>query len=455
MQYPQYKVLKDTEIHWIPQQPSHWDIKRLRFVLKVNPVKSAVANLDDETMVSFVPMESVGENGGMDVSLVKTISEVYSGYTYFTEGDTVVAKITPCFENGKGAISRNLENGIGFGTTEFHVLKAGDGMDESFQFYLTISHPFRDLGASEMLGAGGQKRIPEDFIKDFRLGTPPLDEQQKIARFLDHKTRKIDQLIEKKKALIEKLDEQRIAVITQAVTKGLNENAKMKPSGVNWLGDIPKHWTFKRLRFLSKGIEQGWSPQCDSNPANEGEWGVLKVGCVNGNHLDVSENKALPINLSPRKEYEIVSGDILISRANTKELLGSAAIAPDDVREKLILCDKLYRLIPTQEISPMFLLFVLRIPISRFQYEREATGASGSMQNIGQDTIKNLLIPVPPMDEQLSIINLLEENLKRIDRMAVFNKKTIDRLQEYRSALITNAVTGKIDVRNIKIPMGE
>jgi type I restriction enzyme, S subunit len=185
--------------------PVTWLVERLRFSILSNPVRSEVAHWKDDELVSFVPMEAVGEQGGIDASQEKPIGDVYTGYTYFSEQDILVAKITPCFENGKGAIAAGLKNGVGFGTTEFHVLRPLQHISTTWLFYLTMSDPFRKIGGSEMLGAGGQKRVQEDFIKNFKTGIPPLAEQQKIAIFLDWKTGQIDALIAKKKELMGKL----------------------------------------------------------------------------------------------------------------------------------------------------------------------------------------------------------------------------------------------------------
>src|SRR5690606_24100011 len=154
------------------------------------------------------------------------------------------------FENGKGAIAKGLTNGCAFGTTELHVLRVDlELLDPDFLFYLTISDWFRDLGESEMYGAGGQKRVPEDFIKNLITGIPPKHEQLTIVEFLDYKVAQIDALIAKKQSLLEKLAEQRTALISQAVTKGLDPSVPMKDSGVDWLGEIPAHWQCRRLRF--------------------------------------------------------------------------------------------------------------------------------------------------------------------------------------------------------------
>ena len=276
------------------------------------------------------------------------------------------------------------------------------------------------------------------------LALPPLDTQKRIAQFLDEKTAKIDGLIKRKRELLDRLAEKRQALITQTVTKGLNPDAPMKPSGIDWLGDIPAHWSLRRLRFSVLKIEQGWSPQCDNRPAENGEWGVLKVGCVNGEEYDERENKALPPELDPVERYEVRQGDILISRANTKELLGSAAIV-SETQGRIIFCDKLYRLDLTREIDPKYMIGVLRSPVSRFQYEQEATGTSGSMQNIGQDTIKNLFHPLPPLKEQIEIGKAILTIKQKIASVEHKCRCSVSLLHEYRSALITSAVTGQIE----------
>jgi type I restriction enzyme S subunit len=212
--------------------PNGWARRRLRFDARINPVKSGL-RVSDETEVSFVPMDAVGEWGGLRLDEQRAVDEVYNGYTYFCDEDVVIAKITPCFENGKGALAAGLTNGVGFGTTELHVVRSREGLDPRFLFYITIEHDFRRIGTAEMLGAGGQKRVPERFLKDWRPPLPPVETQRRIAAFLDEKTTRIDALIAKiggsasanteqsksrGKSLLELLFEYRAALITSVVT---------------------------------------------------------------------------------------------------------------------------------------------------------------------------------------------------------------------------------------------
>jgi len=192
---PRYPIYVPSKVWWLPEHPSNWTIKRLRFAVRF-PTKSEARGLSIDVAVSFVPMEAVGEYGGLSLEQTKQISDVLNGYTYFAEDDVVVAKITPCFENGKGALAKGLEGGIGFGTTELHVLRAGSDLLPQFLFYLTIGEHFRKLGTGEMYGAGGQKRVPESFLKDIRHPIPPISDQEQIVTFLDRETAKIDELVQ-------------------------------------------------------------------------------------------------------------------------------------------------------------------------------------------------------------------------------------------------------------------
>ena len=130
-----YERYKDSGIPWLGEVPEHWEVKRLRFTVNLNPVKSEL-NIPEDTLVSFIPMEAVNFDKNLTLTEERNLDEVYKGYTYFKNGDVVLAKITPCFENGKSAIAQNLKNGIAFGTTELHVLRSQDSINNHFLYYL-------------------------------------------------------------------------------------------------------------------------------------------------------------------------------------------------------------------------------------------------------------------------------------------------------------------------------
>ena len=186
--------MKDSDVPWLGEIPESWTIKRLRFVCKTNTPKSEYKGNKD-IKVTFLAMESVGENGEINAEDIRKIEEVYSGYTYFTDGDILIAKITPCFENGKGAYVAGLTNGLGFGSTEFHVLRANRLVLPEYLYFITYSHPFRKIGEALMEGAAGQKRIPEDFIKNFTIGIPSIKEQINILNEIKSKSEIIQTLV--------------------------------------------------------------------------------------------------------------------------------------------------------------------------------------------------------------------------------------------------------------------
>lgn len=330
----------------------------------------------------------------------------------------------------------------GVSSGELLNLRASERVLPRFLFHVLSSWAFIDTINAETFGTK-MPRADWDTVGHQPLPLPDLDTQRRIAGYLDDKTARIDSLIEKKRALLDRLAEKRQALITRAVTRGLNPDASLKDSGIDWLGKVPAHWEVKRLRFALLGIEQGWSPQCDNRHAFPDEWGVLKVGCVNGMTYKETEHKALPSDLDPITKYEVRVGDVLMSRANTKELLGSASLV-HETRGRMIFSDKLYRLNLADELAPAFAITVLQSPLARLQYERDATGTSGSMQNIGQDTIKNFVMPIPPKSEQISIGQHVQDFDWRLTKVIEKVEDSATRLEEYRAALVTAAVTGKI-----------
>ncbi|MBI5185101.1 MAG: restriction endonuclease subunit S [Nitrospinae bacterium] len=175
--------------------PEGWKWKRLSDpeVCLLNPKKSELKNLSDSTSVTFVPMAAVDEVSGTIAKLeVRRLDEVRKGYTYFAEGDVIFAKITPCMENGKSAIARKLTNGVGFGSTEFHVLRPLTQMIPEWLHMLVRSKIVRDEAKNSMYGAAGQQRVPIDFFKELEIPIPPLPEQRRIVKRIEELTRRVE-----------------------------------------------------------------------------------------------------------------------------------------------------------------------------------------------------------------------------------------------------------------------
>lgn len=177
----------------------------------LNPNKGELS-LSDDDEISFIPMQNVSETGEIDASEIRLVHEVKSGYTYFRENDVLFAKITPCMENGKGAIARGLVNGVGFGSTEFHVLRPIEGVTTSeWLYHLTSLPEFRKLAESNMTGSAGQKRVPASFFKKLKVAVPPLDLQNQFAEIVAK--------IEEQKALVKKAIEETQTLFDSLMSK--------------------------------------------------------------------------------------------------------------------------------------------------------------------------------------------------------------------------------------------
>ena len=204
-------------------EPEHdsqhmWPVKRLRFLTQDGISSRRRRILTDAEKVTFLPMENIGDQGEIDRSIIRDIDDVRGGYTQFFDGDVLVAKITPCFENGKGALVNGTLSGVGYGTTELHVLAPGDEIDGRFLYYVTVGRTFRGLGEAAMYGAAGQKRVPEEFIRNYPVPAPPYAQQRTIADYLDRETARIDELAARTRDTIALLRERRAALVAAAVT---------------------------------------------------------------------------------------------------------------------------------------------------------------------------------------------------------------------------------------------
>lgn len=422
-----------------------WTPTRLRFVADFNPPVRADLLSEPDREVSFLPMEAVGEDGSLNLERTRSVDGVRTGYSYFEDGDVAVAKVTPCFENGKGAIMRALTGGAGFGSSELTVLRPRQGVDARFLRYFLASAKFMTDATGAMTGAGGLRRVPDWFIRDYPAQWPDSTMQTRIANFLDDKTARIDALIAEKERLRKAVQEHEQAVASDLLARGVQRH-RLLPTGKEFVPEAPENWKVVPLKRALVRLNQGWSPQCESRPAESGEWGVLKVGCVNGTRFNAAENKALPASLEPDLSCLLFKGDVLVSRANTRELVGKAALV-DDEYPNLLLCDKLYRLTLRPEwVLPEFVVAVLRSDSSRRQIELGASGASSSMQNISQDVIRELVVALPPVSEQREIVAQLGDMRNANAALLQHVDEHVARLREYRSSLISAAVTGQLDL---------
>lgn len=273
--------------------------------------------------------------------------------------------------------------------------------------------------------------------------------QERIANFLDEQTARIDALIAEKERLNESLAEWHSAELTRHC---FGSDQLQIGTGNPWIPSLPNGWKAMRIKHLVNGIEQGWSPECESRLADEEEWGVLKAGAANGGTYREDEHKALPCSLEPIPSLEVKVGDVLITRASgTAEYVGSFAFV-HQTRSKLMLSDKNFRLKfdAAPKLLPELLALTANTYAVRQQILQYVSGADGLAKNIGSGNLREVWLPVPPEEEQPKIVSRLKKAREHSVSLSLHLAEHIARLREYRSSLISAAVTGQLDLSTFK-----
>jgi type I restriction enzyme S subunit len=441
MSFSAYPAYKDSDVEWLGEVPKHWILTPLKHLALLNPRKSGYDG-DMEQLCSFVPMEKL-KNGVVQLDEERPIKEVIGGYTYFEDGDVLQAKVTPCFENKNVAIAKGLTNGIGFGSSEINVLRPYNGFNAEYLYYRVQEDSYMDFCTSSMIGAGGLKRVPTDVINNFVVATPEFFEQTQIAKFLDYETASIDALIEEQQRLIKLLKEKRQAVISDAVTKGLDPTVPMKDSDVEWLGEVPAHWMVSKFSYISS-IVRGGSPRPAGDPelfnGDYSPW-VTVAEITKNDEIYLDETETFLTKKGSDQSRIFSKGTLLLS--NSGATLGVPKILTIDANAndgvvgfENISLDKEYA---------YFYLATLTEGL------RERAAGSGQ-PNLNTEIVKSIDVPIPPRNEVAEIVVAVKKLRTQFKLLTEEAIEGIRLLQERRSALISAAVTGKIDVRGWKPP---
>lgn len=315
--------------------------------------------------------------------------------------------------------------------------------NEFLYYVFACGQPYLGLGKM-----GTQLNLNTDTVGSILIGFPPGDEQEAIVNFLDFKTAQIDTLIAKKKALLDKLAEKRTALISHAVTKGLDPSVPMKDSKVSWLGMVPAHWKVIPIKFaLDMPITDG--PHSTPQFYEEGI-PFLSAESVKNDRLDFSRMRGYISEEDHAlfsKKYKPKFGDVYMVKSGAT----TGAVARVETHEEFNIWSPLAVLRPHPEKSVTdYLFYVLKS--KPFFYSVELSWSYGTQQNIGMGVISNIRMALPPAEEQHKICQYLDPLLQKIEDQRAKVDFVIERLQEYRAALITSAVTGKIDVRDFQVP---
>lgn len=425
----------------------HWPAKRLKFVAPAQTDRATASPAEPD----YIGLENIEswtgqllENGSE--SLQEDDGESTGTAGRFVAGDVLFSKLRPYLAKAY------LADHEGVCSTEFLVLRPTPELDGRFlRYFFLIPHIVAVIDSSTF--GAKMPRANWDFIGSLSVPLPERPVQRRIADYLDAETAEMDALISEKERMLALLEEKRAAVVTQAVTRGLDPQVKLKPSDLDWLGDIPARWSVRRLKFLIDGIDQGWSPRCFNFPAEKGQWGVLKTGCVNGGVFREQENKVLPDDIDPPKGIEVGVGDMLMSRASGSiELIGAVARVVNQPKARLLLSDKTFRLRPTTDILDAdFLVAAMGSRALRHQIKAFISGAEGLANNIARSDIDNLMIPLPPLEEQQDIAAHIRLRTREAASLIKSLSASLSLLRERRSALIAAAVTGQIPIEEMTV----
>ncbi|MCG6231522.1 restriction endonuclease subunit S [Vibrio furnissii] len=424
----------------IGQIPPEWKCSTISDIAEVNPKPIKLDN--DETYVSFVGMADVSESAQLVTSTNKNYGEVKKGFTSFCDDDVLVAKITPCFENGKGALANNLTNGIGFGSTEFHVIRAKASLGcPEFIHHITTSHNFRAKGEMNMTGTAGQKRVGKEFIASYLIACPPFPEQQKIAEILSTVDKKID-LIDQKIAETQKLK-------TGLMQKLFSEGVGVQDKDGNWqphtefkdspVGKIPKTWRDGRISNYVKELISGVSVNSFDKKKDDNELGILKTSAVLGGEFFPEQHKTIKLEDIDRAKSTVKKDTLIISRMNTPALVGEFGYASSDFID-LYLPDRLWMTVPTDKPHCVKALsYLLQFEPIRKAIKELATGTSNSMKNISKGKFLNVYVPQIPFDEQIKIKDIIST----VDSKIMLLKKQKSETQQLKKGLMQKLLTGE------------
>ena len=386
-------------------------------------------NIDGD--VSFVPMESL-RNGTIDYKTIPFL-KAKGKYTYFGNQDLLIAKVTPCFENGNIAIARNLLNGIGFGSSEIFVLRPNKEVISQYLFYLSQSRDFQDKACATMCGVGGLKRISPLFMRTYEFDMPSIENQQRKVTYLDTKLSEIDHqvsLLTSKRDAYLRLKK---SIINHVVTHGLNPNVKMKDSGIEWIGEVPEHWEVKRMKDICDYISRGSTPDY----VDEDYQKVMNQGTFSKGWIDESNIRYTKVGKSGA---HIKKGDLLM--ASTGGGVLGKILYFDSIDENYYADSHVTIMRNSKGINSMKFLFY-HFSLRFDEINATMTKGSTNQTELQRYELLSHNVAIPPLPEQRAIATYLDDKCAKIDTIVSNLGKQISRYADLKRSLIDEVITGK------------
>jgi type I restriction enzyme, S subunit len=442
MSFPRYPEYKDSGVEWLGEAPEHWEVKRLKYLGEaITGLTYSPADIVDDDTIGRLVLRSSNVQSGV----VTYDDNVYVSAAIPKQLVTQVGDILICSRNGSRAlIGKNATIDEKSAGLTFGAFMTVFRSTHSAYLSCILNSPLFEFQAGAFM-TSTINQLTIGVLNNFEVPFPPETERTKIAAFLDRETAKIDALVAEQRRLMELLKEKRQAVISHAVTRGLNPDAPMKPSGIEWLGDVPEHWEVMQLKrdleFLTSG-SRGWA----ENYSDEGELFIRITNLTRG---------TIALNLADIKRVAVPEGtegsrtkvrpdDILFS---ITAYLGSIAVVHSNLESAYVSQHIALARLRKAHLTSKWVGYVALSVIGQTWFDTKSYG--GTKIQLSLDDVKELPVPTPPTYEQQGIVNYIEIESAKFDVLTIEAQRAIDLLQERRTALISATVTGQIDVRNV------
>lgn len=424
-----YPAYKDSGVEWLGQIPAGWQVQRADSFLRYDKLQIEPSEISGELVFHYsIPAVQETGNGALEPP-----SDIDSAKLRIVGERLLVSKLNP----RKGVVLLAYQHNVTTVCSSEFVPFDVRGIDVRWALYLFLAESTRQrLSAVVRSATRSHQRAEVAEITKIWHGVPSLPEQKSIAAFLDRETARLDALVAKKERLIDLLHEQRTALITRAVTKGLDPTVPMRDSGVEWLGEIPTHWEVRKVKRLCL-VRRGASPRPIEDPIyfdDDGEYAWVRIADVTASDRYLEATTQRLSDLGKSKSVALEPGELFVSIAAT---VGKPIIT------KIKCC-----------IHDGFVYFVgLRANREYLFYlfscgeAYKGLGKLGTQLNLNTDTIGDIYVPRPSPSEQDAIVSFLDAATARVDALVMKVRDAIERLKELRTALVSAAVTGKIDLR--------
>lgn len=425
-----YDSYKDSGVQWLGEIPSHWEVVRNKFLFKENDERNSQRRYQ---LLSFSKKKGIIPFADMNDK--ECSSEDLSNYKILHKGQLLENRLQAW--NGMFGVSK-IEGCVSPDYSVFDVV--GDNVDINYVGYLFTTPLYIEQWANASKGVGsGFNRLYTPQFNNVECLLPPLPEQQAIASYLDTATAKIDEAIAQQQKMIDLLNERKQIIINNAVTKGLNPNAKMKPSGIDWIGNIPEHWEVNKLKNCAK-TNSGSTPRSiagKENPTSTIRW--VRTTDLHNNIVEDTSEYISEKEMASANCPWLPKGTVLISMYGGSGSFGKVGLLNIEATINQALCS----IICNSSISPMYMFYYLQ---SVHRIWMKYAASSRKDPNLNQETIRNLDVVVPPLEEQECIINAIQEKLKSIGTVIEIFEHQILLLQERKQIIINDVVTGKVKV---------